>query len=145
MDGDDSNGSRRLFLRLTGSASLLGLAGCLGGGGHGGEDHPEEIDLDAPVPDSDVNCTSIDGHERNPDDLRSKEDAAYQHHPQGYQLCANCQFFCPGSTDEVGACTEVAGRIRSQHWCALYQPTERLNERPPDEIDFGGSSSVSQG
>lgn len=135
QDGDES---RRRFLLLTSGASVFGLAGCLGGEGEGhGIPEGEEIDLTAEVPESDRTCTSIDGVERDPGDLRSKDEAGYQHAPQGYQLCANCRFFCPGSTDEVGACTEVAGRIRSQHWCALYAPSDRLAERPPSEIDWG--------
>lgn len=123
--------SRRQFLRLGIVLPLGGLAGCLDTTGTG--DPPEEgLDLrDSPVPDELEDCVSIDGIERRSEGLNAKEDVDYQFHPEytgesGHiEMCANCTFFCPGTgLEPVGACTEVEGGVRSQDWCALWQPWE---------------------
>lgn len=145
--GHESSKSRRKFLKATGAASIVGIAGCLGGeedGGHGGDDgetpaatSPANL---APLPDSMEECTSIDGISRNPDGVNPKENFNYQYHPnyggQGdghnsmnVEMCANCAFYCPPDPpDKVGACTLVAGPISSQHWCNGWSPTEELTD-----------------
>lgn len=147
MPDDSSEWSRRRLLELTGGASLVGLSGCTVFGDYSADtsfgdlkQKPEDqhkgkwegYDLDQPVPEEMETCVSQEGIERDPNDLTSKEDAAYVHHAESYQLCANCAFFCPSETKEtVGACTEVEGLIQSQHWCALWEPAGDLER----EID----------
>lgn len=140
---------RRRLLRLMGGASIMALAGCTESGeeGHG------EIEARDPgwcveennveVPEAFRTAESIDGIQRNPDDMNTRSEAAYQCHPQGYQLCANCRFFIPAKPAEVGdgigACAIVEGRIRSQDWCALYRESERLAEFPnPEPLEEAG-------
>jgi len=134
---DDSPLSRRQLLGVAAGASFGGLAGCLDTTGT--TTPPPEIrpDLrDAPLPEELENCVSIDGLERRSEGLNAKEDVNYQFSPDytgdsGYiEMCANCTFFCPGTGAETpGGCTEVEGGIRSQDWCALWQPYSRLEER----------------
>ncbi|MFO7926670.1 MAG: high-potential iron-sulfur protein [Halobacteriota archaeon] len=135
-----------------GGTSIGATAGCLGFGGSPEEEEEpgraddwcvEENDTD--VPEAFLTAESINGIVRDPDELSSREEAAYQCHPQGYQLCANCRYFIPakpGETDDkrdVGACAIVEGRVRSQDWCALYQETEQLAEFPnPDPLGESG-------
>lgn len=136
-----SKKSRRRFLQLSGTVSLAGVAGCIGGenGGHGKDVDERAPDwcldeLSDPVPEVFETAESVDGVQRNPDDLTSKEDAGYQCHNQGQQLCANCTFFIPAKPGEtgnkIGACTEVEGGIRSVDWCSLYSVADRLDETP---------------
>jgi len=134
MDEDESDKSRRRFLRATGSVSLIGLAGCLGGGGgadHGSDYEPLQTDLT--LPEGAQECVSIDGIQRDPEGLTSKEAADYQSNPNytgesgNLEMCANCQFFCPvNPPDKVGACAIVEGGIHSQHWCAFWQATNHV-------------------
>ncbi len=149
MDEDESHRTRRRFLQLTGSASLVGIAGCLGQAEHAAREEREEgwclEELDESVRESERTAESIDGVVRNPDELISKEDAGYKCGAMGAQLCANCHFFIPSKgNDMIGACALVGGRIRSQDWCARYQPSDRLPareylpERPP--MEFGPES-----
>lgn len=139
---DGSDKSRRRFLLATGSMSLVGLAGCLGsgGGGHHGDGHHSEKPQDnLEMPEGRETCVSIGGVERDPGGVSSKDAAQYQKHPNyqgdsGYiEMCANCRFFCPvNSPDKVGACAAVDGGIHSQHWCALWQAAENVEnlDRP---------------
>ncbi len=144
---------RRRFLRGVGASSIVALAGCLGlDGGDGdaqaGVSRPDDWcvgENDVGVPEAYRTAESIDGIERDPDDLTDRESAAYQCYPQGYQLCANCRYFIPGrhagGGDEggAGACAIVEGIVRSQDWCALYQETEGLAEFPhPDPLGEDG-------
>lgn len=144
---DGSN--RRRFLRLMGAASITALAGCAQSAENGtqaADARPSDwcvTENDEDVGELFRTAASIDGIERNPDDLTGREEAAYQCHPQGYQLCANCRYFIPGKPDEtgngVGACAIVEGRMRSQDWCALYEVTERIGEFPhPEPLDESG-------
>jgi len=148
---------RRRFLRGVGASSVAALAGCLGLGeddadaqaGVGRSDDWCVSENDVEVPDAYRTAESIDGIERDPDDLTDREGAAYQCHPQGYQLCANCRYFIPGKHegggDEggAGACAIVEGIVRSQDWCALYQPREKLAEFPhPDPIGTDGQQKA---
>jgi hypothetical protein len=144
---------RRRLLGLVGGASVTATAGCLGlvGSPDNGEEPPGRADdwcveeNDIEVPEVFATAESIDGIARDPNDLTPRSEAAYQCHPQGYQLCANCRFFIPakpGETDDkndVGACAIVEGRMRSQDWCALFQETQDLAEFPnPDPLGESG-------
>lgn len=138
MSGHDRQEPRRRFLRFAGVASIAGAAGCLGGSEDEGDDFGNRPDdwcleeLDETPPEDLRTAESIDGIERDPEDVRTKEEVAYQCHPEGEQLCANCRFFVPGD-GYFGACTEVDGEVRTQDWCAVYAPADRLDETPdPD-------------
>lgn len=149
-----STSRRRQFLQAASGASVAALAGCLGLGGSGGngdqggaEDEAETErasnwcveENDIEVAEEYRTAESIGDVQRNPDDMTAREDAAYQCHPQGYQLCANCRFFIPSKHTEgdagAGACAIVEGRVRSQDWCALYQQHPDIEEFPnPDPL-----------
>ena len=137
MDRTGSRLSRRRLLGAATGATFVGLAGCIDTTGTTPIPEVREDDRDAGLPDDAEECVSIDGFERDPDAVSAKEDVAYQFHPayegaSGYvEMCANCRFFCTGASldAEIGACTEVEGGIRSQDWCALWQPTESVEER----------------
>lgn len=128
--------SRRRLLEATGSVSLAGLAGCVETTNSTAPERPTD-DRDAPLPEGAEECVSTMGEERDPAQVSAKEEVDYQFHPQytgasGFmEMCANCRFFCTaGSLDaEVGACTVVEGGVRSQDWCALWQPVDGLEER----------------
>ena len=156
---DRSTSRRRQFLQAASGASVAALAGCLGLGGSGGnggeaEEEPETRASDWCVEENDIEVAevyrtaeSIGGVERNPDDLTGRESAAYQCHPQGYQLCANCRFFIPSKHSEgdagAGACAIVEGRVRSQDWCALYQQHPDIEEFPnPDPLGESDSPGL---
>ena len=128
-----STSRRRQFLQAASGASVAALAGCLGLGGSGGngdqggaEDEAETErasnwcveENDIEVAEEYRTAESIGDVQRNPDDMTAREDAAYQCHPQGYQLCANCRFFIPSKHTEgdagAGACAIVEARVRSQ-------------------------------
>lgn len=141
--------NRRRVLQLIGGTSVAALAGCTQPDQYVHENIErrdpqwciEENDVE--VPEELRTAGSIDGIERDPDDLSGRQEAAYQCHPQGYQLCANCRFFIPGRPGEtgsgVGACAIVEGLVRSQDWCALYQETEQLTDFPsPDPFGEPG-------
>jgi hypothetical protein len=105
--------------------------------------------MDAPTPEGEENCVSQNGFERSPNDVTPKEEVAYQFHPnylgQGnvIQMCANCRFFCPANPpNEIGACSEVDGGIRSQDWCALWQAADHLERRDRNGNWHGGRPRV---
>ncbi|MFC7058744.1 hypothetical protein [Halovenus salina] len=138
MGNNSSALSRRRLLTATGALSATALAGCLGsdgGGGHGDEQLADT--RERPLPEGAENCVSTMGIERDPDGLTAKENVDYQYHPNytgdsGFiELCANCQFFCPGNQFDsgIGACAAVEGGIYSQDWCALWQPVEGLEQQ----------------
>lgn len=140
----DSEGTpkRRRFLQLASTASVGALVGCLQseGNGHGGEAEMGRPD-DWCIEENNVEvaeplrtAASVDGVERNPAELNTREEAGYQCYPQGYALCANCTYFIPGKPAETGqgdgACAIVEGVVRSRDYCALYEPNEDLEEFP---------------
>lgn len=149
-ENDDS--SRRRFLRLAGTGSAVALAGCLEGipGLAGTADetaHEEERgenwcreELSGPVPERLKTAESLDGLQRDPSDLTSKEDAVYTCHKEGLAMCANCRFFVPNDVEgKPGACTAVEGYVRSTDWCALYQPEERVADESLQPSDRFGN------
>ena len=132
-----SSRSRRRFVRRSGYVSVLALAGCLQRTSDEGSPTPTRSDdwcleeVDSDVRDDYRTAESIDGIPREPDELLSKADAAYQCYPQGSEQCSNCRFFVPYRTPEdLGGCTEVEGEVRTMDWCARYEPTDRLDDAP---------------
>lgn len=140
MEDGKQHGSRRGFLRVTGCGSMIVLAGCLNIGeeaghaaGESSRDRPADwcFDrLDDTVPDVEASAVSIDGIERKPEaELVSKEEAGYQCGPVEGNHCGNCTYYIDDRDgDAVGACTEVAGQIRSADWCGLWAPREEIQE-----------------
>lgn len=138
---DGTTPKRRRFLQLASTASIGALVGCLqSGGGHGeaaAEARPDDWCVEennVEVAESLRTAESIDGVQRNPEELNTREEAGYQCYPQGYALCANCTYFIPGKPAETGmgdgACAIVEGIVRSRDYCALYAPNEDLEEFP---------------
>lgn len=145
-DGEGTS-KRRRFLQLASTASIGALVGCLQSG-EGETEGEAAAEMGRPddwcveennveVHDSLRTAVSINGVERDPSELNTRQEAAYQCHPQGYALCANCRFFIPGKPGESGsgdgACAIVEGVVRSRDYCALYQPHEDLEEYPPTD------------
>ncbi|NUC71783.1 high-potential iron-sulfur protein [Haloterrigena sp. SYSU A558-1] len=138
MADGESGESRRRVLRATGCGSAIVLAGCVSVGedtsqeaGEPALDRPADwcFDrLDDAVPEAEANAVSIDGIERKPEgELASKEEASYQCGPADGNHCGTCTYYIDDRDgDAVGACTEVAGEIRSADWCALWAPREEL-------------------
>lgn len=133
MESGDPNPSRRLLLQLAASGSLAGLAGCINTPSSGPVMAEEPADycfdqLEDSVPESEANATSIDGLERlDQENLVSKTEAGYACGPQDGQLCGNCTFYIDDKDgDGIGACTQVAGEIRSVDWCGLWAPREKV-------------------
>ncbi|WP_247000979.1 high-potential iron-sulfur protein [Halosolutus gelatinilyticus] len=153
MEDGKPHESRRRFLRLTGCGSLIGLAGCmnLNENAAGPASQPREglpadwclDDLSDSVPESEANAVSIDGVERKPEgELLSKQDAAYQCGPSDGQQCGNCTFFIDDrSGNGWGACTEVAGEIRSVDWCGLWAPRMEIQEGQSEGGTAGDESA----
>ena len=134
--GDESERSRRRFLRLTGGGSVIGLAGCLASDDEGyvdPRDRPDDWcyeDLEGPISDAEANATSIDGIPRKePEELRAKADVAYKCGPEEGMQCGNCTYYISDKTgDAIGACTEVEGHVRSPDWCGIWAPREKMGQ-----------------
>ena len=140
--------SRRRFVRRSGYVSLLALAGGLQRTSEEESPTPTRSDdwcleeVGSDVRDDYRTAESIDGIPREPDELLSKADAAYQCYPQGSEQCSNCRFFVPYRTPEdLGGCTEVEGEVRTMDWCARYEPTDRLDYAPSLDHDDPTDSS----
>jgi hypothetical protein len=138
---DRARDSRRRFLRLAGTAAVVGVAGCAGGsggggGGDGGGDGGESGGADGgtseetesgdqqsggDLPDEYVTATAQDGTERSPDSVATKEAVMYQSEPKDGQQCTGCRFYIPDKNDDgLGACAVVEGTIEPQAWCSSY-------------------------
>lgn len=128
--------SRRRFLLITKSGLIIPFTGCLSRNENSEEpfDRPPDWcieELDEPIPDAEKTASSIDGIQRkDPSNLQSKTDVAYQCRPLENQQCGSCTFFIDDKTgDGIGACTEVEGRIRATDWCSLWAAKEEIMER----------------
>ena len=128
--------SRRRILQLAGSSTVLGLAGCAGGGGGEGEELPEgvteETFQNGPVPAEYRTATSQAGEERR-EDLVAKQTVQFQEASEAVaagladegQSCANCAEFIPDKNgDGFGACARVQGYIGAEDWCTLWESIE---------------------
>lgn len=137
--------SRRRFLQLAGTAAVVGVAGCSGGGGgesggengggsggdgdgsggsesgSGGGDQEQSGQGLEPVPDEYVTATAQDGTERSPDSVATKEAVQYQSTPKDGQQCTDCRFYIPDKNgDGLGACAVVEGTIEPEAWCSSF-------------------------
>jgi hypothetical protein len=132
---DDRTPNRRRFLYVTSAAAAAGLAGCSGGGGGGGGDGGDTATPTATptpteggtgdggdtVPEEYRTATALNGQQRNPDGVSSKEAVSYQEEPKDGQQCSGCQFYIPDKNDDgVGACAIVAGNIAPDAYCVSY-------------------------
>lgn len=133
MNDSERRETRRRLLRLAGSGAVVGLAGCLNIGADPTPPVQRPADwcldvLEGEVPESEATAPSIDGLERaDEDELQSKSNASYECGARDGAQCGNCTFYIADRNgDAIGACTEVAGPIRSADWCALWQPREKL-------------------
>ncbi|MFC6719181.1 High potential iron-sulfur protein [Natrialbaceae archaeon GCM10025810] len=126
---------RRPILQTITTASVVGVTGCLGDADQEGESPSERAEgwcleeLSDEVPEEFETMESVDGRERDPDDIVTREEAGYVCRSENGQLCANCTFLITSNRSGfAAACTEVSGEIRTTDWCGLYQPAERLEE-----------------
>lgn len=137
--------TRRKFLRLAGSITVVGVAGCTGADGGSGEEGAEELPEGVseeefergPVPEAYRTATSQAGEKRDPDALVSKEDVQFQEAPDAVeaglaeegQSCENCAEFIPDENgDGFGACAKVEGYIGPEDWCALWESIEEAQD-----------------
>lgn len=147
---DCRDGTRRRFLYIAGSTTVVGFAGCVGAPeGDGGasptptaaEDDEEELPegvseeefVHGPVPEPYRTATSQAGEDRNPDELQTKEAVRFQEADQAVAEglaeegndCGNCAEYIPDKNgDGFGACAKVEGYIDPQDWCVLWESIE---------------------
>jgi hypothetical protein len=136
-DDHDHGHDRRQFLYVTAAAAAASLAGCSGGGpdgdsGAGGADTatPTATPTDTAggdggdtdtVPEEYRTATALNGQQRNPDAVASKEAVSYQDEPADGRQCSGCQFYIPDQNgDGVGACAIVAGNVAPEAYCVSY-------------------------
>lgn len=73
--------------------------------------------------------TSIDGFEKNPDSLVSKDKSKYVEDADGAEICENCKYYIPDEDGNGNAgCTVVEGVVEPNAWCRYYAPSL---ENPP--------------
>ncbi|WP_411967471.1 hypothetical protein [Haloferax sp. YSSS75] len=155
--------TRRRFLQLAGSGTVISLAGCLGGGGGqqetettaptqetGEDEHEEELPEGVseeefehgPVPEQYRTALSQANEERDPDQLLTKEDVQFQEADDAFEAglavegsnCGNCAEYIPDKNgDGFGACAKVEGYIDPGDWCVLWESIEEAKEE--DEED----------
>ncbi|ELZ92969.1 hypothetical protein C440_12649 [Haloferax mucosum ATCC BAA-1512] len=146
--------TKRRFLRLAGTGTVVGLAGCLGGDDGqaetttttattetGDDDHEEELPEGVsreefergPVPDAYRTARSQADEERNPDELFPKADVKFQEATDAVEAgltqsgrdCDNCAEYIPDKNgDGFGACARVEGYIGPEDWCSLWESIE---------------------
>lgn len=138
-------GSRRRFLRLAGSATIVGVAGCTGApeaeptqtespANGEQEEFPEGVSeeefVSGPVPDPYRTAVSIGGEERDPDELQTKADVQFSEYDEALEnaahqpgrSCANCsEFIADKNGDRFGACAAVEGYIDGADWCTIWE------------------------
>ncbi|WP_248896819.1 high-potential iron-sulfur protein [Haloplanus halobius] len=117
---------RRRLLALVGSGLATGLAGCGGGGGGATATSTATATAtptasDGGVPAAYETATSLDGTQRDPDALSSKDAVNYQAEPSDGQQCSDCRFYIEDKNgDGMGACAIVAGTIDPEGYCVSY-------------------------
>jgi|AntRauTorcE11898_2_1112593.scaffolds.fasta_scaffold08706_2 nitrous oxide reductase accessory protein NosL len=121
---DGSALDRRTLLALLGTSSAVALAGCGGDGGNGGDDgngDSPDATLTDEVPDEYETATALNGQQRDPGSLSSKDAVSYQDQPEGGQQCSGCAFYIPDKNgDDIGACAIVEGNIEPDGYCVSY-------------------------
>jgi hypothetical protein len=113
--------TRRRVLRLTGATAAVVVAGC----SSGGDGTPTETETATSggdtVPEAYRTAASLDGTERNPDGLSSKEAVNYQEEPSDGQQCSGCAYYIEDKNgDDTGACAIVEGNIDPSAYCVSY-------------------------
>lgn len=113
---------RRTLLALLGTSSAVALAGCGGDDGNGGQDDDSpDATLTDEVPDEYETASALNGQQRDPDSLSSKDAVSYQDQPEGGQQCSGCAFYIPDKNgDDIGACAIVEGNIQPDGYCVSY-------------------------
>ena len=152
MTGADQ--TRRRFLLLARSSTVISLAGCTGGtGGQQGteattttegkeeEEHDEELPEGVseeefergPVPEPYRRALSQANEERDPDMLFTKETVQFQEADDAVEAglasegsdCGNCAEYIPDKNgDGFGACAKVEGYVDPEDWCVLWESIE---------------------
>lgn len=123
MDSRPTETDRRRLLALVGAGLTTGVAGCSGDGGDGSDPTATATTTAASdaVPSEYETATSLDGTERNPDALSSKDAVNYQSDPQDGQQCSGCRYYIEDKNgDGMGACAIVAGTIDPSAYCVSY-------------------------
>lgn len=119
---DSATFNRRRLLTLLGSSSALALAGCSDDTGGDGDGGPTATSTDT-VPSEYETAAALNGRERDPGSLSSKEDVSYQPEPQDDKQCSGCAFYIPDKNgDGTGACAIVEGNIEPNAYCVSYAP-----------------------
>ncbi|MDZ7730878.1 MAG: High potential iron-sulfur protein [Natrialbaceae archaeon] len=135
MTSGESRTSRRALLMATGGGTVIGLAGCINTPGdvpgypQGSEQGDWCLDdLTDDVPESEATALSVDGIDRkDEEELVWRRRRATSVDPSELFQCSTCRFYIDDRDgDGIGACTEVAGQIRSVDWCGLFQEKSEL-------------------
>jgi hypothetical protein len=115
---DQTGPSRRAVLDFLGTATLLGLTGCIG--------NSQNNEQSGSVPKPYRTATSQGGMKRKPNNLTSKSGANYQPNSSHKQTCSTCRYYIPDkNNDDLGACSLVKGDIKPKAWCTLYAPYQK--------------------
>lgn len=130
---------RRTLLATLGASAAFGLAGCGGDGDGGGGDGDTATPTASPtatpgegVPAEYETATALNGQQRSPDALSTKDTVNYQTEPEGDQQCSNCAFYIEDKNgDGLGACAIVEGTIDPQGWCVSYSRYEGAGTATP--------------
>lgn len=132
---------RRRFLATLGASGALGLAGCGGDGGSAdGSDGPTPTPTATPedVPAEYETATALNGQERDPGALSTKNAVDYQAEPSGNEKCSNCAYYIEDKNgDGMGACAIVDGTIDPDGWCVSYVRYEGADTATPAEESLG--------
>jgi hypothetical protein len=155
--------TRRRFVHAAGTATVLAIAGCLGGGDGGGDNETttdtgtatgafdEELPSgvsrkqfrEGPVPAAYRTARSQGDERRDPDDLFTKAQVQFQEASEAREKglaqagssCENCADFIPDKNgDGFGACAEVEGYVGAEDWCSAWEALD-------DEEDDGTEGS----
>jgi hypothetical protein len=113
-----------------GAAGIAAIAGC---GGSSSEETATETASTTTaeettmgegmesVPAEYETATGLDGSERDPDALATKDAVNYQTEPNDGAQCSDCSFYIADKNDDgLGACTLVEGTIDPSGWCSSF-------------------------
>lgn len=146
MSYGDQTMRRRTVLALLGTGSALAVAGCGGDGGDGADGDDTPTDQGDEVPSEYRTATSLNGNERDPDQLSTKEAVNYQEEPEDGDKCADCRYYIEDKNgDGLGACSLVDGKINPEGWCVSYVAYEEGGSEAavePVEVPSDASCAV---
>ena len=132
---------RRCLLGVAGTVAALSLSGCSGDGDDGGDGGatPTPTATET-VPDEYRTATALNGQERDPRNLSTKDAVNYQSEPSGEKQCSNCRFYVTDKNgDGQGACAIVEGTIAPDAYCVSYSPHEEAES--PQAVDVPSDAS----